>query len=118
MVGTELGHAAGVDAIEAPAHGCHPERSIWRPGQRADVGVRHVRAPLIGAHATVGDPRNSPVRADQQPTVPIVNDGSHEIARQAMGDRVRREAALAERVHAATIGADPERPGVVFEQAP
>ena len=118
VVGTELGHAVGVDAIEPAAHGRHPERSIWRPSQRADVGVRHVRAPLVGADATVGDPRNSPVRADQQPTVPIVDDGSHEIARQAIGDRVRSEAAPAERVHTATIGADPERPGVVFEQAP
>ena len=32
VVGTELGHAVGVDAIEAAAHGRHPERSIWRAG--------------------------------------------------------------------------------------
>ena len=48
----------------------------------------------------------------------VGDDGSHEVARQTIGNGVRRESAPAERAHTATIGANPQRPGVVFEQAP
>ena len=70
--------------------------------------MRHVRAGLVSAHATVGDPRNTPARADQQPTVPAESiDGSHEIARQAIGNGVRSEAAPAERVNTPPVGPHP-----------